>query len=225
MKTEMWGDPPGPFMHAQNFPDPESVMELVSLIHEFERKVDPGIECDTIIVNNDTGWEKGNRYLASLNGTRTFAGVLTVITRENYGVSLGGYNHAYERFKHQYDYWTFTEDDILISGDQWLVRCIETFEQHEDIGFVAILGLSKEFALHAHGGVGTTHVSVLNDVRKVWGSLPHRQQHETQTDLDHIVFGEVLFTNLISRMGRRLVTVKADPPLYTYAYDYMRNKR
>jgi hypothetical protein len=220
-ETTMCGDPPGLFMHAQNFPDPESVLELVSLIHEFERKVDPGIECDTIIVNNDVGWEKGNRYLATLDGTKTLAGVLKVITKDNFGNSLGGYNYAYERFRHQYGYWTFTEDDILISGDQWLARCIETFERDDDIGFVAIQGLSKEFALHAHGGVGTTHVSVLDAVYKVWGSLPHRQKHESQTDLDQSIFGEVLFTNVISRMGRRLVTVESDLPLYTFAYEHM----
>lgn len=224
-ETSLGGDPLGPFIHAQVFPDPESVIELVALVHEFEQKVDPGIECDTILVNNDTGWEKGNRYLATLDGTKTFAGVLKVLTRENYGTSLGGYNHAYENFRDAYDYWTFTEDDILISGDKWLVRCIETFEREPDTGFVAIQGLSKELALHAHGGVGMTHVRVLNEVRKVWGSLPHRERHETQTNLDHIVFGEVLFTNIIRRMGRKLVTVDADPPLHTFAYDYMRQSR
>jgi hypothetical protein len=224
-ETTLGGNPLGPFFHAQNFPDPKSVIELVALIHEFERKVDPGIECDTILVNNDTGWETGNRYLATLDGTKTFGGVLKVLTRENYGVSLGGYNHAYEEFRDMYDYWAFTEDDILISGDKWLARCIETFERDPDTGFVAIQGLSREFALHAHGGVGVTNGRVLDEVRKMWGSLPHRQKHETQTSLDQIIFGEVLFTNIIHRMGRKLVTVEADPPLHTFAYDYMRETR
>ncbi|MBS0335298.1 MAG: hypothetical protein JSS40_00440 [Proteobacteria bacterium] len=225
MQTDMCGDPLGPFMHAQNFPNPESVLDLVALNLEFERKVDPGVECDTILVNNDTGWRKGNSYLASIDGSRTFAGRLTVLNRGNFGTSLGGYNHAYERFRDRYDYWTFTEDDILISGERWYARCIETFESREDTGFVAIQGLSREHALHAHGGVGTTHVRILDAVRRTWGSLPHRQADETQTDHDHIIFGEVLFTNLISRMGHRLVTMDADPPLYTFAYDHMRNTR
>jgi hypothetical protein len=225
MENAMCGDPPGLFMHAQNFPDRESVLELLAVVHEIERKVDPGAGCDTIIVNNDVGWKKGNRYLASLDGTRTFSGMLTVVTRENFGSSLGGYNHAYECFRDKYAYWTFTEDDILITGNQWLARCIETFERRDDTGFVAIQGLSRGFALHAHGGVGTTHVGVLDDVRRVWGSLPHRQRHESQTDVDHAIFGEVLFTNVISRMGRRLVTVDSDSPLYSFAYDYMMQAR
>jgi hypothetical protein len=224
-ETDTCGDPPGPFMHSQNFPDPRSVLGLLEVVHEIERKVDPGVECDTIIVNNDAGWKEGNRYLASIDGTKTFSGILKILTRENYGSSLGGYNYAFEQFRNQYDYWTFTEDDILISGDKYLTRCIETFERRDDTGFVAIQGLSSHRALHAHGGVGTTHARVLDAVHRTWGSLPHRLRHESQDAMDHAVWGEVLFTNLMSRMGYQLVTVESEVPLYTFAYDYMKQAR
>lgn len=224
-KTTICGDPPGPFLHAQMFPDAESVLDLLAVVHEFELKVDPGIECDTIIVNNDVGWEKGNKYLASLDGTRTFAGSLKVITRGNFGTSFGGYDFAYQQFRDRYDYWTFTEDDILISGDKYLTRCIDMFERHPDMGFVAIQGLSNEPALHAHGAVGTSRVEVLDAVDKVWGYLPHRLQNESQDDIDNIYLGEVLFTNLIRRLGYQVVTVQSDSPLYTFAFDYMRQER
>jgi hypothetical protein len=224
-KTTICGDPPGPFMHAQVFPDAESVLELMALVHEFEMKVDPGVECDTVIVNNDVGWQRGNAYLAALDGTRTFSGMLKVVSRANYGSSLGGYDYAYRQFGSQYQYWTFTEDDILITGHQYLTRCIETFERHADMGFVAIQGLSNDPALHAHGGVGTSRIDVLDAVRKLWGYLPHRLQHETQDDIDHVIWGEVLFTNLIKRLGYQVVTVPSQAPLYTFAYDYLRDER
>lgn len=219
------GSPPGVFLHAQVFPDADSVLELVRLNHEIEGTVDPGAACDTIIVNNDVGWQEGNRYLDSIDGTRTHSGVLRVVHRENFGTSLGAYNHAYQLFKQDYDYWTFTEDDILVNGHHWLRQCLDSFSRNADTGFVAIQGLSSDWALHAHGGVGTTHVNVLGEVERTWGALPHRQQEESQTDTDHTVFGEVLFTNLISRMGRRLVTVDAKKPLYTFAYDYLMQRR
>jgi hypothetical protein len=221
-ETAICGDPPGPFLHAQVFPDAESVLELLELNREFELAVDPGVECDTILVNNDVGWERGNRFLASLDGTRTFAGRFRVLTRENFGVSLGGYNHAYGQLGTEYDYWTFAEDDILITGDKWLARCLDDLRLEDGVGFVAIQGLSRDYALHAHAGMGTTHVSVLEAVRKIWGTLPHRRRDETQNNIDHIIFGEVLFTHLIHRLGRRLVTVQSERPLYTFAYDYMR---
>jgi hypothetical protein len=219
------GDPPGLFMHAQNFPDSESVLGLMALVRELESKVDPGIECDTIVVNNDVGWRKGNNYLDSIQGSRTFSGLLKVVHRENFGSSLGAYHHAYEMFRAHYDYWTFTEDDILINGNRWLALCVSAFEQHDNTGFVAIQGLSDSYALHAHGGVGLTHVSILDAVQGAWGALPHRLRNESQSDDDHMVFGEVLFTNIIKRLGFRLVTVESVEPLYEFAYDYMMRER
>jgi hypothetical protein len=224
-RTTLCGDPPGPFMHAQMFPDAQSVLDLLEVVHEFELKVDPGIECDTIIVNNDVGWEPGNRYLASLDGTKTFSGTLHVITRGNFGASLGGYDFAYQRFRDRYEYWTFTEDDILVSGDQYLTRCIQMFERAPNMGFVALQGLSNDPALHAHGAVGTSRRDILDAVNRLWGYLPHRREGESQDDLDNVYLGEVLFTNLISRLGYQVVTVQSDTPLYTFAFDYMRQER
>ena len=219
------GTPPGVFQHAQNFPDARSVLELMKLVRELDATVDPGTECDTIIVNNDVGWTEGNNYLDSIHGTKTFAGTLRVAHRQNFGSSLGAYNHAYESFRDEYDYWTFTEDDILINGDRWLTRCLSAFEAQSNVGFVAIQGLSSGWALHAHGGVGTTPVRVLDAVKKVWGALPHRLRNETQDADGHTVFGEVLFTNVIHRLGFQLVTVRSETPLYEFAYEHMLRKR
>ena len=145
--TTIAGDPPGWFDHSQRFPDPESVLELCALICQLERRVDPGVECDTIIVNNDVGWERGNSFLRSIHDTATFAGHFKVIHRENYGRSFGGYNRAYEVFRREYEYWTFTEDDILLVGDKYFKTCIEMFQRQDRTGFVAIQGVSKQVRL------------------------------------------------------------------------------
>ncbi len=221
-ETCICGDPPGYFLHAQNFPDAESVLDLLDLCLEFERKIDPGAECDTVIVNNDVGWEKGNRFLQSLEGTKTFAGRIRVLTHGNWGNSFGGNACAYERLRDEYDTWTFTEDDTLMTQNGWLAKCLATLHRHDDRAFVVIQGTSKEIALHAHAAMGTTHVQVLDAVKRVWGTLPHRGEGESQRDIDNVFFGEVLFSQLIVRLGFKLVQVDSDTPLYTYAYDYMR---
>jgi hypothetical protein len=221
---ERCGDPPGLFGHAQNFPDASAVLELMRMVVDSERTVDPGVACDTIIVNNDVGWAPGNQYLAELDGSPTFAGTFKVLTRANVGASLGGYSHAFERFGQCYDYWAFTEDDILLSGHRHFAQCIEALRR-PGIGFVAIQGLSRVHARHAHGGVGVTRAAVLAEVRRVWGSLPHCGPDQPQSDEDHILWGEVLFTNLIERLGYDLVTVDADPPLYTFAYHLMMERQ
>lgn len=221
-ENEIAGDPPGLFIHAQNFTSPEKVLDLVSLICELEREVDPGVETDTILVNNDVGWEPGNRFLASIDGTETFSGKFRVVTRPNYGRSFGGNNRAFELFREEYDFWTFTEDDILVNGDQYYARCIDTFESTAKAGFVAIQGLSKIIRLHAHGGVGTTHTSVLERVYRKYGKLPHCEQHQSQAHYDIVVHGEVAFTSVIKKLGYKLVNVRSDYPLYTFAHDHMK---
>ena len=225
LQTRMAGDPPGPFVHAQNFPTPESVLELVELNIEIERTVDPGVECDTIVVNNDAGWSRGNRFLESLDGSRTRSGRLRTFKRRNFGRSFGGYHFAFEALRDEYDYWVFTEDDILVAGDGYCRTCIETFESGPRIGFVAIQGISREIALHAHGGVGLTHRRILDAVHRKKGKLPHCGRFESQSYGNIIRKGEVAFTNTIHTLGFELVNAKSEAPLYVYADDYIRRMR
>lgn len=223
-RTRISGNPPGPFTHCQDFQTPEKVLELVAYVCELERTVDPGVECDTILVNNDVGWDRGNTYLESIRDTKTFAGHLRVIHRDNYGRSFGGYNSAYEQFGHQYQYWTFTEDDILVLGDNYFRICIDNFEKRPGTGFVAIQGLSRHIRPHAHGGVGTTRIDVLDRLHQTFGKLPHCERHQSQAYDDIVLHGEIAFTNSLLRMGYGLVNVESAQPLYVYAYDHMRGK-
>jgi hypothetical protein len=225
--TTVCGNPPGFFNHSQNFPNEESVLDLIKLNYDLECRTDPGVECDTIIVNNEVGWHKGDDFLASINNADTFSGKLKVINRKNCGRAFGGYNEVFEVFKDDYDYWIFTEDDILINGKEYFRICIDEFEAEPNIGFMAIQGLSslglyRKIILHAHGGVGITHINVLNRLYNELGSLPHCKENDAQDYASIIEKGEIAFTNLIFQLGYNLRTVKSKPPLYSYAYDYMR---
>ena len=227
--TTICGLPPGFFNHSQNFPDEESVLELVKLNYELECQSDPGVECDTIIVNNDIGWEKGNDYLKSIDNTKTYGGRLKVLNRKNYGRSFGGYNRAFEVFRDDYDYWIFTEDDILIIKEKYFETCIKAYEACDNVGFVAIQGLSHiglgKPVLHAHSGAGITHIGVLNTLYNKLGMLPHSREDESQSYNAIIENGEMAFTHEIYKLGYQLTTVGLKTPLYIYAYDYLRGLR
>jgi hypothetical protein len=232
-KTEIVGNPPLMVDHSQNFPSKESVLDLVKLNVEQERTVDPGVPCDTIIINNDTGWEKGNKYLDSINNTAAHSGIIKVLHGANWGRSFGAYNEAYQNFKNEYEYWIFTEDDILVNGHNYYKIAIENFNKRENIGFVAIQGVSThgldgesgEHAKHAHGGCGITHVKILNELNKKLGKLPHCDKTESQSYEDCIIKGEIAFTNEIMKLGYELRTIENEYPLYWFAYDYMRGIR
>jgi len=231
--TQIAGNPPLMIYHAQNFPTAESVLDLIKLNIEQEKTVDPGVPCDTIIVNNDVGWSKGNEYLDAVNNTAIHSGILRVLHCENWGRSFGAYNGAYQKFKNEYDYWIFTEDDILINGHNYYKIALDNFNRYENTGFVALQGVSidgldgesGEHAKHAHSGAGLTHVKILNELNAKLGKLPHCDKNESQDYLECIRNGEIAFTNEILRLGYDLRTVESDYPLYWFAYDYMRGIR
>jgi hypothetical protein len=226
--TGLSGDPIGYFSHSQNFPTKESVIDLINFNIECELKCNPGEPVDLIIVNSDIGWQDGIRYLDSINGKKLKHGKIHVLHRKNIGWSFGGYNHAFKMLGSSYDYFIFTEDDVVIGRDGYASIGIENFLKINNCGFLAYLGLAYQAldlkgddAFSAHGGVGLTSASVLRDVVKHYGSLPHCDENTSQEYID-ILGSEIAFTNKIYRLGYQLASIPDDIKLYDFAYDLMR---
>ncbi len=224
------GNPLGYFSHSQNFSTRESIIELLRFNVAEEKKCDPGCDTDVIIVNNDTGWIPGRDYLDSVDRMKLKHGVIRVLHRENFGRSFGGYNYAFSRLSDEYDYFIFTEDDILIVTDQYASIGVKEFNSTQNCGFVAFQALSnkshhnlsKAQTLHAHGGVGISSANILNKVVRNHGFLPHSTKDESQKYTDIIKNGEIDFTNKIYQLGYKLISMPKDIKLYNFAYDKMR---
>jgi hypothetical protein len=174
------------------------LMKLWELILHLERTRDGGVEFDTVIVCNGpwayAWWKK-------YDATQTKNGRFNILDRENVGGSFGGYNYAYKHTTH--DGFIFTEEDILIFGDQYYKKILDAFTG--DVGFVGLVGISRyeQYPTHCHGGVGYTTREVLNSVA-VDGNLSY---HEGTTQRNIILEGEIPFTNNIVKTGRTLTTV------------------
>ena len=229
LSTDLSGNPLGYFSHSQNFTAREQIIDLIKYTLEVESEVDPGCDTDIIFVNNQIGWSDGDEYLNSINGKKIKRGCIKVIHRENIGRSFGGYNSAVKIFGSEYDYYIFTEDDILINGDHYALRGIDAFINCANCGFVAYQSISEQFrqcsredSLHAHGGVGLTSYMVLDQVIQKYENLPFSSSPADQTYESIIERGEVAFTNVIHKMGYNLIAINEEIKLYEYAYDRMR---
>lgn len=230
MKTGILGDPPGYFSHSQNFVTCQSVIDLIKMNVALEAECDPGSDVDLIIINNDSGFEPGNQYLDSLDGQLLKRGKIRIFHRENYGRSFGGYNYAFMKLRNEYDYFIFTEDDIIVWRDGYARKGFEVMHNHPQCGFVAYQGIAKKFknntlndSIHVHGGVGLTSTVVLNKVVDCYGFLPHATSNSSQTYDKIIEKGEVAFTNVIHKMGLVICELSKSDKAYDYAYDLMRN--
>lgn len=185
--------------HNQNAGTSEDIRRMVEDVYDLEVKQDAGIPVDVYFVNNDVGYERGNKWLNEINGTKTLNGNIYVIHRENKGGSFGAYNHAFQTLKGKYDYFMFTEDDLLILGAMYYAKAVNTFEKY-NLGFLAFIDVERiRNKVHAHGGIGLTSTEILNRVSLKHGSLPHFMGEWDKPMV--IKEGEIPFTNIIHQMG------------------------
>jgi hypothetical protein len=198
--------------HQQDYPTAGSVLEMFKDVVAFELAQDAGTPTDIIVVNNDSEFIEGNEYIESLNGTKTKNGTIITYTRPNIGWSFGAYSDAFSKFKDDYDFWVFTEDDILVGGEDYMKRLVDRWEEVETakvpIGFLALVGVIRHhYGIHCGGGVGFSSTRVLDKVFERKGCLPHfRSKDDPDMSLAAnrqkvILEGEVAFTNSIDSLG------------------------
>lgn len=211
-------------------------------ILKYEIDVDPGVEMDTIIVNHDFDNKEVKNFLENIDGTKTTRGVIRVYNREwndGIGGSFGSFSEAFKKFKDEYDYWFFTEDNVIILAENYFKLALEQFKNTENCGYVCCLrsgGLTRYEDKHCDGACGLTNRENLNQVYEKFGFLPHSKRpmeksiqkgvkdnnlkifkkHKEMSSQngswyrDFCYEGEIKFTNEIVKNGLDLVEITYD---------------
>jgi hypothetical protein len=233
-KTLLTGNPLGFYYHSQNFTTTEDIINLINFNIKLEQKIYNEYEIDLIIVNSDIGDQQGNQFIKTLEGKKTSNGHIRVMQRENIGLCFGAYSDAFDKYKDDYDYFIFTEDDLSVIEDNYVKRAIDIFEKSKNAGFLAFVGKtkiakwhwndlniqSKDEAYSCHGAAGLSSSKILKQVYQKYGMLPHNSSDDY---LKGITYGEVALPLSITRLGYSLL----DQPKHLYfaipSYDVMRN--
>lgn len=231
-KTTLTGDPLGYFWHSQNFTSTEDIINLLKFHIDLEKNSSPGFDRDIIIVNSNVDDVVGNSFINDIDQSDIPGGKVFCLNRENKGLSFGAYNDAFQNFKNDYDYFLFTEDDVVIFQDNYMKIGVDILNKNKKNGFVAYvgvtkihknhwdeLGLTKDTAYSCHGAIGISSKNVLEEVSQKYGCLPHFKENNY---LKSITFGEVAFPNSILKLGYNLVDQPKDLMLGLPAYDVMR---
>ena len=231
-KTYLIGDPLGYFGHSQIFRNGDDVINLIKFNIAIEKKNKPGIERrDLIIINNDIGFKKGNNYLKKISGTKIPFGKIIVCNRKNIGMSFGAYDYAFRKFKNDYDYFLFTEDDTIIFKNNYFKTGIDIFRSNKKAGFLAYihstkvdksyykrLNLNKNNAISCHGATGLSSKEILKKVFNKHGRIPHYRGNNYQKC---ITYGEVGFPNSIVKLGYDIIDLPKNLILTVPACDLM----
>ena len=227
-ETILTGDPPVYTLHSQNFRTVDDIKKLILFNIEQEKNCDPGLPVDIVFVNNDTGSEEGNNFIKKLNGQNLKNGKIITIQNTNKGWSYGAFSRGFKELNEIYDYFIFTEDDVIISRKNYAKISLDIFNRDTNCGFVSYWGLTNHLdkstgnqnLIHAHGASGFSSSKVLKKIYKKYGKLPHSELSDKKYYDKIISEGEIQFTNVILKMG---YTLKESPlKLFDPAYDLMR---
>ena len=231
-KTYLVGNPLGYFGHSQKSDSASDVIDLLKFSIAQEKLSKPGINRDLIIVNNNVDYEKGNKFIEDISETNIPFGKIKCITRENIGRSFGAYNEAFLKFRNDYDFFIFSEDDVIIAKDNYFKIGIDIWNNSPNAGFIAYickskigkwhwkdLGLNESTAYSCHGATGLSSTKILNKVVEKHGCLPYYKGSEKSKD---ITFGEVAFPNSILQLGYRLIDLPKNMVLAIPAHDLER---
>jgi hypothetical protein len=136
---------------------PQNVIEFLKLMIENEINIENGIETDVIIINNNCNNIESNNILNSYHNVETKNGKIIVESRDNKGGSFGGYYDMFLKYKNDYDYWFFCEDDVLVYKNEYIKDFIEFLDSDDNLGFVSLAPMSISFRpKHSGGGCGLT---------------------------------------------------------------------
>lgn len=190
--------------HPQKVHGIDTLHEMWRVINHVEMTQDAGLIMDTIIVCNGEGAYK---WWMDKDGVETKNGVYKVFQRPNYGGSFAGYNYAFRNT----DYWgyLFTEEDIIVFGDNYYKRIVERFKEEKDAGFLCLIdaSLGRLYPIHCHGGVGFTTREQMNKVVDKNGDLPFPKM-DGWDQRRAVREGEAPFTNCYLQNGMKLFRMK-----------------
>jgi hypothetical protein len=125
-------------------------------------KIDFGVYTDTFFVVNKAGTSADN-CLDGYDGQSTKNGKIRVIKRDNIGLSFGGYIDTFNQYKHEYDYWMFLEDDVIVYKEGYIKDFID--ELHStNASFIALAPISTLINPHCGGGCGLTSTKFMEKI-------------------------------------------------------------
>lgn len=136
---------------------PQNMIEFLKLMIENEIEIENGVPTDVIIVNNNCNNIVNNEILNSYHNVQTKNGKIIVENRENIGGSFGGYYDMFLKYKDEYNYWFFCEDDVLVYKNEYIKDFINFLDSDDKLGFVSLAPISKSYhPKHSGGGCGLT---------------------------------------------------------------------
>lgn len=147
-----------------------------------------------------------------------------IVERINIGLSYGAWSDTFGRYRNEYDYFIFTEDDYYFNIDNFDRYLVNKFNMMSNSGYLCMFTINPtpehpDDAIHAGNSVGISSTKVLNEVWERHGCLPHStidSKDPFERYHDGQEYGQVGQTHAIYQLGYNIWDVRDD---YQTAHD------
>jgi hypothetical protein len=228
------------FGDRRNYPhNKQEVIELFKRQIQAHRDYNPKVSMDLIIVNHDNEDQEVYDLLKEYEGQKVSRGKIKIIHRPRISsdLSFGSFKYAFFLLQNEYDYWFFSEDDVVPIKSGVIPELIKVLNSNEDVGFVGAVNLpspsdyiiSEEGYInsdHIHGGIGLTSTKKMKQVAEVVPEYLQTPNILNQEKTNEQVFSysndqghEISFTKDFIKAGFKL---KVIPPTENF-FDIRKN--
>jgi hypothetical protein len=131
--------------------------------------------------------------------------------RKNYGMSYGAWSDAFVKYKKEFDYYVFNEDDYFFVQNNWDLYLVNKFKTIKNCGYLCMVAREGnewcEYKRHALHATGISSSEVLYQVYKKYGELPHAKGLKYEENEKQ---GQVQQSHSIIELGYDLCDVRED---------------
>lgn len=131
--------------------------------------------------------------------------------RENIGISYGAWSDIFDKYKSEYDYYIFNEDDYFFVQDDWDQYLINKYNSYEDCGYLCMVVQEPEewnkFKKHAGSSNGIASTKSLTKVFEKFNKLPHIS-HKQGDAYDGWSDVQLDFTFVFQQLGLNIYDVR-----------------
>ena len=198
--------------------DRDSIEESRKIINcwlNLLKTINYGEGMDVVFVNNEPDGYQGNEkyesYVSMLNNLKgrkiKTGGKIMIEHRPNRGFMVGAYNYAFHKYKKDYNYFWFSEDDRFNIIEDSLVNGIEQIESSKDtpepVGFVCTQAFIKR-KRGCRGSAGISSSEILKKIYDQTTGLPDFKTVTSSNPEDHtnLKLAEKIEHKLVSRIKK-----------------------
>ena len=134
-----------------------------------------------------------------------------VVIRENRGMSYASFSHCFGKYRGDYDYFFFNEDDYFLVENNWDEYMIRQFNYFPDTGYFCAIQADEEtwngFRIHASHCFGVSSTKILN---QVWDANQGMLPHSLSNDYVEQENAQREFTHSVVKLGKRIYDIRED---------------